>query len=264
MRKYLHVAKMSFHVGFIYRAHFFFSALGNMLYMVFIYFLWKAVYGNSASTLHGMTFEQVFLYLAFAASVLVLFKSYMEYEISDQVLTGKLVMQLLKPLDYQVLMIFRQAGFMLFNALVVTVPTFFVLCIIFGRNMHLGVNVLFFLVALGMAFITSVIIDFIVGCISFYTESIWGISLAKEAFVMFLSGAMVPIPFFPEVMQHVIAWLPFKGIYNVPLSILTDNSMTVASYCSGIGVQCVWVVVLYLLSRAFFSRASRQVTVNGG
>ncbi len=264
MNKYLHVTKMTLMLGFVYRMHFFFTAVGNALYIMLIYFLWKAIYKNAEGTIHGMTFQQVFLYLACAASIFLLFRSYLEWMMSEDVISGRIIMNLLKPVDYQSMMLFSTSGFTIFNLITVTIPTFIVLGILLRNTFNFGINILFFLVAVFMAFLLSFIIDYIMGSFSFYTESIWGISIAKEAIVLFLSGALIPIRFFPGNMQVIMSCLPFQAIYNIPLSILTDSRLMVTDYISAIGLQCFWLVVLLFISRIFFKHALKMVTVNGG
>lgn len=264
MNRYLQISKVSFSIGFVYRAYFFFSAISNALYIMLTYFLWKAIYKNTDSVLHGMTFQETFLYLAFAAVLFILFRRYLEHEMSDEVISGRIIMNLLKPLDYMKLMFFRQSGFTLFNLLVVTVPTFAVLAILFRHSMHFGYNSIFFILAVCIAYLLSYALDFMTGSIAFYTESTWGIIITKEAIVLFLSGALIPIQFFPSPMQTVIRCLPFRAIYNTPLEILTNAHMGLYDYLSAIGLQCVWLVLMLYLSRAFFNHALKQVTVNGG
>ena len=93
---------------------------------------------------------------------------------------------------------------------------------VFKTNINIGLNILMFIVALVFAYLISFLIDFLIGLISFYTESIWGISITKEAVVLLLSGAVIPLPFFPDIIRRVVELLPFKAIYHIPLNMLVS------------------------------------------
>jgi ABC-2 type transport system permease protein len=173
-------------------------------------------------------------------------------------------MRLIKPLDYQGTMLAISVGQMLNSALIITVPSMVVLFAVFGASVPVGWNVAFFLLSLPLAYLISVLIDFSVGLTSFYTESLWGISTAKEIIVLVLSGGLIPLRFFPEEMQRLLMYLPFQAIYHTPVSILTDPSRSIASDVGMIGIQALWAAALLAASRLFFNRALKAVTVNGG
>jgi len=103
-----------------------------------------------------------------------------------------------------------------------------------------------------------------VGLTAFYTESIWGISAAKDTIISALSGALIPLAFFPEAAQNVLKILPFQAIYNAPLQILTSSTLEPLGYLQLLAVQVFWVIVLYLLSRLYFRQAINKLVVNGG
>jgi ABC-2 type transport system permease protein len=107
-------------------------------------------------------------------------------------------------------------------------------------------------------------INFLVGTICFYTESIWGINIMKEVIVLLLSGASIPLAFFPETLQKIVYYLPFQAIYNTPLKLLIDNSLSMRSRMSMLGWQVFWTVIVGCISYIFFKISVRKITVNGG
>lgn len=264
MKKYLYITKNALQIAIVYRGHILLTAIGNIIYICLIYFLWKAIYASSESSIHGMSFEQTFLYLAFASSIYVLFTSFIEWFMSQDVVSGNIVVRLLKPYDYEMMLLFQSLGFLIFNLVITTIPTFVVMIWFFRDIVPFGINIPFFIISVCIAYMLSYTIDFIIGTMSFYTESIWGISVAKQAIVFFLSGAMIPLKFFPQTFKTILECLPFQAIYNVPLSILTDGQLGVRDYVQFLGVQVFWLVVLWFVSRLFFNKAVKAVTVNGG
>lgn len=107
-------------------------------------------------------------------------------------------------------------------------------------------------------------VDYFVGTICLYTQSIWGINIMKQILVTFLSGATVPLAFFPEVLYRIVMFLPFHAIYNTPLTLLIHNDLSVSEVGHMLFTQFIWVVVMFVLAKAFWKVSERVITVNGG
>ena len=108
-------------------------------------------------------------------------------------------------------------------------------------------------------------IDFFVGTICLYTQSTWGINIMKEVVVLFLSGATVPLAFFPETLRKIVMFFPFHAIYNTPLTFLTKGpELSLSESFIMIGEQALWAIVLILIGKIFWKASERIITVNGG
>jgi ABC-2 type transport system permease protein len=263
MKRYLAYTRMTYLLGLVWRLPSVFTLTTNLFYIVVVYFLWRNIYGSSDS-LHGMSFPQTFTYLALASSIFVLFKTFTDWAIARDIINGAIAVHLTKPIDLQLRLFFEAFGSMLTNLTLIGLPTLLVLVIFFPANLVLGINVLMFAISVLLAFILSFLIDYMVGLSGFYTESIWGIGTAKEITVLVLSGAMLPLRFFPEGMQIVLRYLPFQAIYNTPISIITDRSLTTLDMITMLGIQTFWIAVLFMISRLFYEQAVKVVTINGG
>ncbi len=264
MRRYLALTKGDFMASAAYRVHFIFIFATNIFYIVLLYFLWKAIYGDPTKVMNGMTFNQVFTYLALASSIFCLFQTYMEWEMSRNVLSGNIVIDLIRPLELQLRMMFTDLGFALTNLITITIPSLLVIIFIFKSQINFGVNMLFFIVGVVFSYLISFSISFLVGLISFYTQSIWGFFFAKEGVVLLLSGAAIPLSFYPGMLRKIVDLLPFQAIYNIPLTILTSPGLVFNECFRLLGVQLIWVIVLFSAGRFFYNRAIKVITVNGG
>lgn len=264
MRKYLKISKNNFMSGLVYRVHFFFTVFTNVMYIILTFFLWKSIYKNSSGTLNGMTFEQVFIYLALAASIGCFFQTFTEFRMSRNILSGNIINDLTKPLDYQLYTLFGVIGFGINNLISVTIPSMVIIFIMAGTHIDPGINILFFVVSVVLSFLIAFAIDYIVGLLSFYTESIWGVSNTKAVIVLLLSGAVVPLNFYPHWVRSVVELLPFHAIYNTPLTILLSKDLGLESYIYFVLNQLFWASVLFMLGRLFYRRSIKVVTVNGG
>ena len=128
----------------------------------------------------------------------------------------------------------------------------------------MGINLLYFVISVVLAVSINYSIDFIVGTLCLYTESIWGINIMKQVIVLLLSGATIPIAFFPDTLKTIVYYLPFQSIYNAPLSILLDSECQPQTVFTTLGIQLAWCIGMMIVSKAFWKASLRQITVNGG
>jgi ABC-2 type transport system permease protein len=263
MRGYLAFTRGSFMVGMIYRYGFLFTIAGNIVYMGIAYYLWRSIYKNAA-TMHGMTFHQTFLYVALGSAVFILLKTYADWGMSWEIREGYITNQLIKPIDYQLFNLFSSLGNVLINLAAITLPTLILLFVVFKIQITLGVGLLLFPLSLLLAFLVSFCFDYAVGLMAFFTESTWGLSMTKEIIVTALSGALVPLAFFPDVIQKVLYWLPFQTIYNIPLTMVTQPDRDPSQLLGMILIQVVWVAILFGLTRLLYNQAIKVLRISGG
>ena len=130
----------------------------------------------------------------------------------------------------------------------------------------MGLNLVWFLIATVLALMINYNLEMLVAPICFYTESTWGVNIVKETIVLLLSGASIPLAFFPEKARMVVQYLPFRAVYDIPLSILLEKngSDTWQGLLSLFAIQIVWLAVLTLAGNLFWNCAVKKVTVNGG
>jgi ABC-2 type transport system permease protein len=263
VKSYLAILRGSLQVHMAYRSGFFFTILNNLIYLGIAFYLWRSIF-QGREILRCMTFNETFLYIALASSIFVMLKTWTDWEMAFQIRQGSIIMTLIKPLNLQLFCMSQAAGFSIGNFVAITLPTVLALIFIFKVSFVWGVGLLFFPLGIVLAFLLNSAIDYIVGLTSFYTESIWGISSVKEIIVLFLSGSLIPLPFFPEAVQKVLAWLPFQAMYHLPLTMVTHPDQPVGVYLQAIGVQVAWVAILFFVSRQYYKQAVKVLRVSGG
>ncbi|MDE5977081.1 MAG: ABC-2 family transporter protein, partial [Turicibacter sp.] len=143
-------------------------------------------------------------------------------------------------------------------------PTFILVYFVTHGTLTFGINILWFIVSILFSVLINFFIDFITGTICLYTESIWGINIMKQVIVTLFSGAMIPIPFFPESLRKIVNYLPFQAIYNLPLKVLLNSSVDLEDLLHIILIQFFWIVVLFIISNYFWKTSIKIITVNGG
>jgi ABC-2 type transport system permease protein len=263
MRSYLALLRGSYMSGMIYRLSFIFTILGNVIYMSVAYFLWRSIYQNS-TTLHGLTFDETFIYVALGSAVFLLLRTYVDWYISYEIREGIIAIYLTKPLDFQLYALFNGLGGVLLNLTAITIPTVLLLALVFKVTISLGLGLILFPFSLLFAFLVNFSFDYFIGLMAFYTESTWGLTITKEIIVTVLSGALVPLQFFPDAIRQVLLWLPFQAIYYSPLMMVSQPNLGWETFLPMLMVQLFWALILFVAARLFYNQAIKVLRVSGG
>lgn len=263
MRSYIPVARATFMVGLVYRFGFLFTIVGNIVYLGVAYYLWKSIYRYS-EVIRGLTFNETFLYVGLGSAVFILLKTYADWYIHYEIREGAIATYLTKPIDFQIYNLFANFGSLLMNLLAITVPTIIMLGFVFRIKVDFGPGLFLFPVSILLAFLISFSLDYFIGLMGFYSESVWGLSITKEIIVTVFSGALIPLQFFPEAIQNVLYWLPFQAIYHTPLMMITRPDQGLDVFLPMMAVQAVWAILLFLAARLFYNQAIKVLRIAGG
>lgn len=264
MKKYISVGKGFLLERMVYKFSLFFNAAEKYIYIVLVFFLWGAIYKSLGDKSLSMNFEETFTYLSLATAIFGLFQTWVDWDISQLMIKGDISIVLTKPVDFQVYMLFKRLPWVILNFFTITFPTLVLLIFVFNMPINKGINVLFFFISIVISYLIYFSIDFIVGVTAFYTESVWGLSMAKDAIISFFSGGVIPLPLFPEGLRKVSEFLPFKTIYDMPIEILVNKNLNIENITYSLGVQIFWLLVIFSLSRFYYRRAEMMIKINGG
>lgn len=265
LKKYLSFTRAGIIEEMQFRASFIIMVVGNLLYLIIVYFLWKAIYASAGTeVVNGMTFNDTLIYLVLATALFNFLDLYVVWQIGRDIQSGKIVLDLVKPIPYRKYIFWSYSGSFVTHFFLTFLPTFIVVSIVTHGAIPLGINLVFFMFSVVMAISINYSIDFFVGTICLYTQSIWGINIMKQVIVLLLSGATIPLAFFPEPLKSIMYYLPFQSIYNAPLSILLDGNPSAETLLTTLGTQLFWTVAMLVISKLFWKASVKQITVNGG
>ena len=265
LKKYVTLTRAGIIESLQFRMSSFVIVIGNLLYLIVVFFLWKAIYASAGTDIvNGMTFSDTLIYLVLATSLFGFMEMYVVWDIGRSIQSGKIVLDLLKPIEFRKYMFWSYSGSFVTQFFFTFLPTFLVVAAVTHGTIRFGLNLLFFVLAVVMAVSINYSIDFIVATICLYTESIWGINIMKQVIVLLLSGATIPLAFFPEPFRTIVSYLPFQSIYHTPLTLLLNGDPEPRAVLSALGMQLFWVVFMMTVSKLFWKISIRQITVNGG
>jgi len=263
MRTYLPIARATYMIGLVYRFGFLFTILGNIIYLGVAYYLWKSIYRYS-DTIRGLTFNETFLYVGLGSAIFLLLKTYADWIIHYEIREGMIAVYLTKPIDFQLYALAANFGSLLMGLTAVTIPTALILAFLFKVRVAFGTGLFLFPISILLAFLISFSIDYFVGIMGFYSESVWGLSITKEIIVTVFSGALIPLQFFPDAIRNILFWLPFQAIYHTPIMMMTKPNLGLEVFLPMMLVQFGWAILLFLLARLFYNQAVKVLRIAGG
>ena len=96
LKKYLTLTRAGIIESLQFRLGTLVIVLGNMLYLIVVYFLWKAIYDSSGTdVVNGMTFSDTLIYLVLATALFNFMEMYFVWEMGRNIQCGKIVLDLL-------------------------------------------------------------------------------------------------------------------------------------------------------------------------
>lgn len=263
LRKVFTLAAMGMKTTLAYAASVWASVVVNILQIVVFYYIWVAVYSDKTE-LNGITLNQMITYVILSRILFMGISWGVNQWMAQQIQTGAISMELLRPVDYQLVMYSVRIGDFVMFILLNGLPVLLISIFMFGINGPSSIlNAILFITSILMAITVAFFIEYMVGILSFYTTNGWGLQVLKEAVMNFFSGAIVPLAFFPELLKNIVSVLPFKDMVYTPISIYLGLIQGNDIY-KALLFQLVWVILLWFLSRLFFKKAIKRIVVQGG
>ena len=254
-------------VGFVntlaYRLRYYTGIVTYFIYVTVYYFIWRAIYAHSSS-IEGYDFSNILTYIAVGWIIRSFYFNNVDQDMANQVIEGKLAMDLIKPVNIQYMYVAQAFGESLFRAGMLSLPTALLLMLIYPLRRPASLHhFLAFLASVLLSFFIVAAINFAVGTLAVRLKSILGLLRAKYFLLELFSGLLLPIIFFPEVLQKVFRFLPFQYISYIPVSLYLGK-INGGAIAGSLALQLGWVVVLFIIGAAMWKWSSRKITIQGG
>jgi ABC-2 type transport system permease protein len=254
-------------VGFLdtlaYRLRYYTGIVTYFIYVSVYYFIWKAIFEHS-DRIAGFDFGQILTYIAVGWIIRSFYFNNIDQDLANQVTEGALVMNLIKPVNLQMMLTAQALGQSVFRLALLTVPTAAVLLVVYPlRRPATGLHFLAFCLSVIFSFFIVAGINFAAGTLAIRLKSILGLLRAKFFVLDLFSGLLIPISFFPHYCQVALAAMPFQYISYVPV-LLYLGKINGGAIFRALGLQLFWVVAMLALGSAMWSWSSRKIAIQGG
>ena len=187
--------------------------------------------------------------------------------ISFEIVNGNICYQLIKPINLYDMWLGEVWFTGISMALVRSIPLLIFASILpYGLGLSLPVSIIafvLFLISLILGSLLISVIKMFAYIAVLYTLDPRGIFNITYSLFGFLGGLIIPIPLFPESMQKVFNYMPFRYVGDLPYKIYIGYTPIYTALFQ-ILIQAIWIVVLYLVGKLILNQKSKKLVVQGG
>ena len=263
MAVYWQIAVKSFQKHLAYRAANLAGIATNAFFGAVYVLVYTALFSDRADVA-GLTLADTITYAIVAQSLLVAMSAFGNRELSDAIVKGTIAVDLARPVDFYLYWASLDLGRSVYYLIFRGAPTFVIGALLFGVRWPPSAGVfLLFLAAVALGMVVSFAFRFITNSFAFWTTDARGLIYLTNTVIMFFSGFIVPLNFFPPPLQAIANALPFRALAQLPISIYLGK-VTFLQLLPALFSLLAWLLALVIIGRFTLARMVRRVTLAGG
>ncbi len=244
------------------------SILVGPLYFLVQYFIWNAVYGNAqaagpigggAAAINGLDLQRMLIYFGANALIGYLTMDFADWNLQMLVRTGRFLTFALRPLHHRFFALSQKLGHRVLGFLFEFLPCLFIFMVLFRLPLA-PERPLWLILSIALSFLMNFYVNYSIGLSAFWFVRAEGVRAVFQLLQAVFSGALIPLVFFPLIIQKLLFFLPFQYTLYVPSMIATGGYRLGGIELSIpviVGYQAIAVAVTALLSE-FLYRASMR------
>ncbi|NLM20838.1 MAG: ABC transporter permease [Peptococcaceae bacterium] len=263
-RMYWEFTRKSFQRSAAYRVDSWSRVLGNVMSLGIWGCIWFALYYGKGSV-ENISFHSMLSYILISMALQGIHSAGTPlWEIQRRVRTGDIAIELLRPYDYPLRMLFTDLGSMSFYFITAIFPLYTVIFIFFQPNIPLSASQWgLFILSAALGYLIRYSLELTFGLFTFWLVETGGVEDIFYFSISLFSGSVVPLWFFPDWLASIASLLPFQGIYFVPNAIFVGE-LSGQAILPALLNQVIWLVICYGLLRFVWAKASQKIVVQGG
>ena len=190
-------------------------------------------------------------------------------DIFEQIKTGKIVMDLVKPIDIYNMWFFKSAGKKLARLILRLVPLVVITMLPIWGDYGLMIQtdpkvLILFFITLFFSFIINLAYMMLVFAVAMIFVNAISIRQVFQLLLEIGSGLIIPIPFMPEAVVNVLKLTPFYYIQNISFNIYTGYYHDYKEIAVMIAMQIFWTIVLITTGKLIVKNRLKKLVVQGG
>ena len=271
MRPYVAVVGARYRMLLQYRAAAF-AGFGTQLFWGAIKLMILGAFFAASPVDAPMSLPEVVAYVWLGQALLGLLPWNVDPELQEKMLSGGVAYELLRPTDLYGFWFARTVALRTATTTLRSVP------MVLSAGLLLpwlgldawalsappsGWSALAFLVSVAATVLLASSITMVLHVALIWTLSGRGFNAMMTGVVLFFSGMVVPLPLFPDWMQPLLYWQPFRGLADVPFRIYSGHIAAVDASLE-IAMQLGWTAIIVAAGYSVLGYAQRKIVVQGG
>jgi ABC-2 type transport system permease protein len=266
LRKYLYVVLLGVQNGLVYRTNFLCRAVFNLVPLVAVIALWRAIYADSTDVVAGYTVSQMVSYYLLVTIIDSLTSvTDDDWQIATDIKDGTVGQFLVRPINY---IGYRLCLFASGRLVFTTAAALPVLVFLASQREYFVappdvITGCCFMVSVLLSALIQFFISFTLASLAFWVLEISSFVFVLLALQRLLGGQMFPLDILPLSLQRIFLFTPFPYEAFFPASIYLGK-MGHGAAIGGLLVQSGWVVLTWGLARLCWFRGVRNYAAVGG
>jgi ABC-2 type transport system permease protein len=262
-RLFLEIARRSFARALAYRGAALAGLVTNLFFGWLRLNLLLALLG-ARDAVQGFTAADVVTYTGLAQALIVVLSIFGWFDLMNTVHRGDIAGDLLRPMNLFTFWLAQDAGNAVAQLLLRCIPILLLYAALFGlETPHTALHWLIVLTSLLLAWLCGFAFRFLVNLSAFWSPDARGIGRLMFTVMMFATGFLMPLRFFPEWLQTLLSWTPFPSMLNTVVE-LWLGVIPLGDAPRALLVQTLWCVVLIGLCHAGLAKGTRRLVILGG
>ncbi len=244
-----------------YRSHILLSLVIGPAFFLAQVFIWRAVYAGR-DEMGGFSLAQMLTYYGAASILHYLIMDFADWNLSMLVNTGRFLTFALRPVSHIFFALSQKVGHRALGLIFELVPVWLIFALVF-RIPLVPARPLWAVISTALGFLMMFLVNYSIGCISFWMTRTEGLRSLFHLFRDALAGVFVPLCLFPVVVQRVLFFLPFQFITYVPVRVFIGEyslAGVTLDLAHIVCVQAVAVAIMGGIAVAIYRRGMRRYT----
>lgn len=258
MKKFLTIVKAFWQRALTYRFTVLAYRIGEIGETLVLILMWSAIYGGQ-KVIGGLTLQEMITYILIGNFFNAIIRNFLSGVVARDIKDGRLSMFLVKPMSYFNYIISQEIG-RISLATTTSVLSSALVIVFFINTFIWNFDLAYFLVIVAMiilAFITELLLSYLIGLIAFWTDEVDGIYATIDRIKKFFSGGYFPINLLPLMFIQISFILPFAYSFFVPAQLYLKK-LDLSVGLKGLLVQVIWITILYGIIKAVWSRGLKK------
>lgn len=261
--KWFQTMKVAWADLFVYKANFLLTIIGPLaVFFIIKYNLWYSIYdGSETKELQGFTLSKMISYHIWIMIISMIAFSFNSQHLSEDIRLGRVSSYLIYPFslwEFHASKFLSRIILQLFIALFTIAGIYFFL----GETLPpLKLQSFFYGISIsiwvGFFWFSA---QYWIGLLAFWLDETWTILVMFQLSAQFLSGALIPLDFYPPWLVQALKYTPYPYLFYTPVKAFSGEYSTP---WEAISILSFWTLIVGFLSWLTWKKGLKLYTAAG-
>lgn len=264
MSKYGKVFSVSLQNNMEYKFNFISHLLFSMIPFATNLLLWIVLYGSNPKNM-GMSLKEMIVYYCFVLVIENVVYNDLHQVVAGHIKDGELSRFLITPCSYHMYQIAKSMAKNMIYVGFFALPVI-IFSVILNQKYHFGIGAVtwgLFLLALVVASVIHILLNFIIGTIAFFMTEVRSLFISMDILKGLLMGKVFPISLMPKALYQFLIYTPFQFICYFPAMILLGK-YSGAELVQNFSVATGWMILLTIIGGLLWKIGLTKYSAVGG